>query len=71
LGREEVCRGVFNRNIKETVAIGEIKDDILGAMVAMGEAELATNTVDFGNGGMASAVKRFTARIRGEDSGLE
>jgi hypothetical protein len=38
LGREEVCGGVFNRNIKEMVAISKIKDDILGVAVAVGEA---------------------------------
>jgi hypothetical protein len=53
------------------VAIGKIKDDILGAAAAMGEAELASDTIEIGNGGMASALKCFTARIRGEDSGLE
>jgi hypothetical protein len=63
-GIEELCGGIFNRNIEETAAIRKIKDDILGAATAMGEAKLTGNTVEVGNGGMASALERFAARVR-------
>jgi hypothetical protein len=70
-GIEQLGGGVFNRNIEETAAIGKIKDDILGPAPAMGEAKLAGDTVEIGNGGLAGALERFTARVRGEDGGLE
>jgi hypothetical protein len=37
----------------------------------MGEAKLAGDTVEVGNGGMAGALERFTAGVRVEDGGLK
>ena len=70
-GVKQLSGGVFNRNVEEAAAIGEIKDDILGPAAAMGEAKLAGDTVEVGNGGMAGALECFTAGVRGEDGGLE
>jgi hypothetical protein len=70
-GGEELGGGIFNRNIKETAAIGKIKDDILGSATAVGKAKLAGDAVEVRNGCMAGALEGFAPRVRGEDSGLE
>jgi hypothetical protein len=70
-GVKQLGGGIFNRNIEETAAIGKIKDDILGSAAAVGEAKLAGDTIQVGNGGMAGTLERFTAGVRGEDGGLE
>jgi hypothetical protein len=70
-GIKQLGGGVFNRNVEETAAIGKIKDNILGPAAAMGEAKLAGDTIQVGNGGMAGTLESFTAGVRGEDGGLE
>ena len=37
----------------------------------MGEAELTTNAIEVGDGGMATALEFITTRVRGEDGSLE
>jgi hypothetical protein len=70
-GGEEIFRGEIDRDIKEMATVRKIDDNILGAMAAMGEAELTGDPIEVGDSGMATALESFTARIGGKDSGLK